>query len=129
MDTITNNLRLDLSSLDKTTIFFYDGSTYNYTYSICSNSLYCKHYYDDPQIVSLKQGKPNSEEQDDCWWLLKWDNGKVQPSYNPTTETWTFKYDDGMPCPSPEDPPRQTTVNWHCNPDTSHQVYFLIHLY
>eukprot|EP00486_Rosalina_sp_Unknown_P011581 CAMPEP_0201592508 /NCGR_PEP_ID=MMETSP0190_2-20130828/190387_1 /ASSEMBLY_ACC=CAM_ASM_000263 /TAXON_ID=37353 /ORGANISM="Rosalina sp." /LENGTH=169 /DNA_ID=CAMNT_0048051313 /DNA_START=663 /DNA_END=1169 /DNA_ORIENTATION=- len=49
----------------------------------------------------------------ECWWLARWDNGAIQPSYNPTTQTWSFSY-PGMECW--DGGIRNTSINWHCNP-------------
>ena len=55
----------------------------------------------------------------ECWWLVKWDNGAMQPSYNPTTQIWSFSY-SGMECWSGDI--RNTTINWHCNPDVEWNI-------
>ena len=120
IDTTTNEYKLDLSSLINTELFYYDGSTYNYTYTVCSNSLDCEPENAPSAIVSLKQGEPYDIEHDqDCWWLAQWDNGKVQPTYNSTTQVWSFMY-QGMSCH--DGPIRNTTINWHCNSSIEHKI-------
>ena len=127
IDTLTNEHKLDLSPLINTQLFYWDGSTYNYTYTVCANTLECKPLDGEEAIVSIKQGEPNSTyppTRQDCWWLAKWDEGGVQPSYNPTLQSWTFQYSNGMPCPGEEGSPRETKIIWKCNPNVAYIIIY-----
>ena len=107
---------LDLRSLKDVEIT-YIGDTYNYTYSICSNHLYCETvFYEDDVYVMVDQYEPDGIHDDECWWLAQWDDIDIkQPTYNPTLKTWTFPPYPGQPCLTQGIDMRTTNLIWNCN--------------
>eukprot|EP01084_Bolivina_argentea_P032228 59608_1 len=124
LDSRSNQYKLDLSPIANKELKWYDGSSsdsnnwYNYSYSVCANDLYCVPKFQPPAHVMISQYAPKLGE---CYWLGKWDNGIVQPTYDHYQQVWTFKY-TGMPCDSDFKPERNTTVYWHCNATVEYAI-------
>ena len=96
-DVNTGTIQLDLRPLSRMTIGpYFDGEQYNYTYSICSNSLLCNTQRELPPYVMIDT-HIYDQTNGECWWLAKF-NDTIQPEYISTTETWLFPPMPGQGC-------------------------------
>ena len=110
-----SNRELDLRCLQDSvlSIFVDNGPTDQtfYNYSICENALNCTFEGRGPIGMMVQYGYPN---QDVCYVNARFDGGTTRPTYNVTTQTWTFQYTNGDSNPFCLQN-RSTILNFVCN--------------
>ena len=114
IDTINSSQVLDLRALNEITLQYSDGiGQYNYSYSICSNNLPCLLYTgQEIYVMSYQYDLPAT----DCLWLAQWDDNDIkQPSYNSSSQIWTFPQFEGQSCYDFGGISRNTTIHWQCD--------------
>ena len=122
-DTITNKTKLDLQPLYGKILNFTDDQGFHYAYSICENRLPCFNQLFPPEIKVMigeyfegNWPSPGPE----CIFLEQFNNtNPAQPSYNQSSQIWTFPSFQSWPCWIADGyPPLSTDLYWKCNNTT-----------
>mmetsp|Transcript_22818 Transcript_22818/g.20052 ORF Transcript_22818/g.20052 Transcript_22818/m.20052 type:complete len:351 (-) Transcript_22818:99-1151(-) len=104
-------LELDLLAF-KGKFLSYEEDNFQWTYTICSDSLSCLH--NSVSVNAMVEGHAVGINECHYWGIY---NESTQPFYDFAVASWIFNYSNGEPCPDQsQQQNRTTTIAYNCNP-------------